>query len=63
MSKYAIGSGTDLERETRRDIELEKQAGIYVSARGEKRSGRELSTKDALVNFGQEHRYGVVFAS
>lgn len=65
LAKYAIGSGTLLEREAARDAQLEKDAGIYEESKyGGDRKGKEgLSTKDALVEYSKSHRYGIVFGA
>ncbi|ORY90926.1 hypothetical protein BCR35DRAFT_109709 [Leucosporidium creatinivorum] len=62
LKKYQIGSGTALERESREGITAEQQAGIGGQAR-QKVDLSKLSTKDMLVEWGKEHRYGTVFAA
>lgn len=64
LAKYAIGSGTLLEREAARDAQLEKDAGIYEESKyGGGKSKEGLSTKDALVEYSKSHRYGIVFGA
>lgn len=62
LKKYQIGSGTALERESREGIAAEQQAGIGGQVK-QKVDLSKLSTKDMLVEWGKEHRYGTVFAA
>ncbi|KDE03460.1 hypothetical protein MVLG_06070 [Microbotryum lychnidis-dioicae p1A1 Lamole] len=60
LAKYSIGSDSDLAREARQGMQLEREAGIA----GETQQNRPtLSTRDALIEFGKTHRYGVVFGA
>ncbi|KAK4703641.1 hypothetical protein P7C70_g2572, partial [Phenoliferia sp. Uapishka_3] len=61
LSKYAEGSGTQLEKETHRDIMAEKAAGIYEDGKIKQRM-EGLSTQQALLEWSKEHRYSVVIA-
>ncbi|KAK4056316.1 Replication factor C, subunit RFC4 [Microbotryomycetes sp. JL221] len=62
LSKYKIGSGTALERESHAAIRREQAAGIYAHDKpGIDKS--TLTTSQALVEWGKEHRYGAVFAA
>ncbi|SCV72347.1 BQ2448_3884 [Microbotryum intermedium] len=58
LAKYSIGTDSDLAREAREGMRLEREAGI---AGQENRSA--LTTRDALIEFGKNHRYGVVFGA
>lgn len=62
LKKYQIGSGTALERESREGIAAEQEAGIGGQAK-QKVDLSKLSTKDMLVEWGKEHRYGTVFGA
>ncbi|KAK4049408.1 Replication factor C, subunit RFC4 [Microbotryomycetes sp. JL201] len=61
LAKYKIGSGTALERESHAAMRNEQLAGIADSKPAIDRS--TLSTSQALVEWGKEHRYGAVFAA
>lgn len=57
-----MGAGTKLERESREGINAERQAGIGGDVKRQVDLSK-LSTKDMLVEWGKEHRYGTVFAA
>lgn len=62
LSKYAVGSGTEMERESHMAERAEEEAGISEQA-GYKRPVdlRTLSTRDAIVEWSKANRYKVVF--
>ncbi|KAM0749818.1 hypothetical protein T439DRAFT_326712 [Meredithblackwellia eburnea MCA 4105] len=68
LAKYAYGSGTTLETESRRGLDLEKQAGIFTSAGSSsarlppRNAGTSVGTTEAVVEWAKEHRYQTVLA-
>ncbi|GAA5884915.1 hypothetical protein JCM6882_007150 [Rhodosporidiobolus microsporus] len=57
LKKYAIGSGTDLERISHEGQRLEQEAGI---AAGGARAAKPVSTSEALIEWAKENRWSAV---
>lgn len=62
LSKYALGSGTQLEKITHHDIAAEEAAGIGAVTKT-LADTKEMTTKDLVLSWGKEHRYSVVFGA
>ncbi|GAA5951421.1 hypothetical protein JCM21900_004404 [Sporobolomyces salmonicolor] len=60
LRKYAIGSGTALEKISHEQMRLEREAGIDG---GKVATMKEVSTKDALIEWAKQNRWSVVFGS
>ncbi|KAM0792863.1 hypothetical protein ACM66B_002626 [Microbotryomycetes sp. NB124-2] len=63
LAKYKIGSGTALERESHAAMRREELAGIADHSGKPAFDRSTLTTSQALVEWGKEHRYGAVFAA
>lgn len=57
LAKYAVGSGTDLERSSHEQQRLEQEAGI---AGGKPKRSAPVSTKEAVVEWAKENRWTAV---
>ena len=57
MRKYAIGSGTELERISHENQRLEQQAGI---AGGRLQTDKPVTTREAVIEWAKENRWTAV---
>ncbi|GAA5916886.1 hypothetical protein JCM5296_000739 [Sporobolomyces johnsonii] len=60
LRKYAIGSGTALEKISHEQMRLEHEAGIDGAKVA---TMKEVSTKDAVLEWAKQNRWSVVFGS
>lgn len=57
LRKYAIGSGTELERISHENQRLEQQAGI---AGGQSQTNKPVTTREAVIEWAKENRWTAV---
>lgn len=57
LRKYAIGSGTELERISHENQRLERQAGI---AGGQSHTDKPVTTREAVIEWAKENRWTAV---
>ncbi|GEM09227.1 mitochondrial hypoxia induced protein domain protein [Rhodotorula toruloides] len=57
LAKYAVGSGTELERSSREQQRLEQEVGI---AGGKPKRNTPVSTKEAVVEWAKDNRWTAV---